>query len=1071
MKRTRLLIALSIIGGSGELSSAVALAQSVKPAAVNEDYSWNLPSDAPRTLRYRPVGNGVEITDGTRRFNRALYGAHTGFRMECSDRPEFGLYLPRMGGNLQFGIDYGHCTARYEAGRMSYRLDDRLTIEAQVLRSEDAALWRIENTGTRPERIDLAFGGVADKKFYREGDLGVDKPDCFDFKPEYCKGNRYCVDGSRVTVEYGVKQRALLHLTLPTDRITITAWPSLQATFTLAPKEVRYLAVYPDATQADCTTDRALADRFAEAEAQRADLAQALCIRTPDPYITPIGEALALAADGIWSGEVWLHGAVGWRTPYSGWRGAYAGDALGWHDRTRNHFDTYAANQITEIPPVLTHPRQDSALNLARAEKRWGTPMYSNGYITRRPGKKDEMSHYDMNLCYIDELLRHLAWTGDKAYARRIFPVIERHLAWEKRNYDPDGDHLYDAYCCIWASDALYYTAGAVTHSSAYNYYANRQAARIAELIGRDPTPYREEAEAILAAMNTVLWMNDRGHWAEYRDFMGHKRLHPDAAVWTIYHAIDSETADPFQAYAATCYVDTEIPHISVTAEGLEEDYAVISTSDWKPYSWSINNVAIAEVMHTALAYWQADRPEEAFRLMKSTALDNMYMGASPLNFGQISHYDAARGECYRDFGDPIGVWSRAMVEGLYGIRPDALHGRITLHPGFPAAWDEAEISMQDIAYTFRRNGNRDTYRIEQRFTEPLTVRLEVAARGKVDRVTVNGKTAHWSTVEPSIGQAIIAIEAGTDRQATVEIAWGDLPKIRPTGAEKCVGPTCFREVAAGSLRWWRPEELPRLESTSRSETSAVSGGFDAIVPEQCEPIPMDYNASVSDIFKNRYLSPRPPYTTLQLPSQGIGEWCHPTQTAEIDDSGLRVLVGADGLLHTSLGIVFRTPQTGANIRYTSLWDNYPDTASVPLHGRATHAYLMMAGSTNHMQYKMANGVVRIRYRDGTEQAVELINPTTWVPIEQDIYYDRGAFRPIAGSVPPYRIHFGTGRISRRLGEELGIEGVYGRLIDGGAGILLDIPLDPTRELDRLELETLSNDVVIGLMAVTLQRE
>ena len=24
------------------------------------------------------------------------------------------------------------------------------------------------------------------------------------------------------------------------------------------------------------------------------------------------------------------------------------------------------------------------------------------------------------------------------------------------------------------------------------------------------------------------------------------------------------------------------------------------------------------------------------------------------------------------------------MVEGLYGIRPDALHGRLTLRPGFP---------------------------------------------------------------------------------------------------------------------------------------------------------------------------------------------------------------------------------------------------------------------------------------------------------------------------------------------------------------------------------------------------
>ncbi len=1064
MKRILFLLATLPAFGFDGLPTTVVRAQSVKPAAINEDYSWNLPTEAPRLLRYRPAGNGVEITDGTQRFNRALYGAHTGFRMECSDQPEFGLYLPRMGGNLRFDVAYGHCTARYEAGRMLYRLDDRLTIEAQVLRSEDAALWRIENTGTRPERIGLAFGGVADKKFYREGDLGVDKPDCFDFKPEYCAGNVYRVDGCRATVEYGAKQRALLHLTLPTDDIEITKYPSLRATFTLAPNEVRYLAIYPDATQTDCT-EGALAQRFAEAEAQRTNLARALYICTPDPYITPIGEALALAADGIWSGEAWLHGAIGWRTPYSGWRGAYVGDALGWHDRARKHFDTYAANQITERQPVYAHPRQDTTLNLARAEKRWGTPMYSDGYITRRPGKKDEMSHYDMNLCYIDELLRHLAWTGDKEYARTIFPVIERHLAWEKRNYDPDGDHLYDAYCCIWASDALYYTAGAVTHSSAYNYYANRKAAEIAELLGLDPTPYRVEAEAILAAMNEVLWMNDRGHWAEYRDFMGHKRLHPDAAVWTIYHAIDSEAADPFQAYTATRYVDTEIPHISVEAEGLEGDYATISTTDWKPYSWSINNVAIAEVMHTALAYWQAGRAEEAFQLMKSTALDNMYMGASPLNFGQISHYDAARGECYRDFGDPIGVWSRAMVEGLYGIRPDALHGRLTLRPGFPAAWNEAEISMQDIAYTFRRNGNCDRYNIEQRFAEPLAIRLEVATRGKIDRVTVDGKPARWSVVEPSVGQAVIAVEVGDDRNATVEIKWGKLPKVRHTGAEKQVGYTRFREVAAGPLRWWQAEDLPRPAK------KAVPAGFDAIEPEKCEPVAMDYNASVSDIFKNRYLSPRPPFTTLQLPVQGIGEWCHPTLTAEIDDSRLRALVGADSLLHTSLGIPFRTPREGANIRYTSLWDNYPDATQVALHGRATHAYLMLAGSTNHMQYAIANGVVRIRYKDGTIQTVELVNPTTWVPIEQDIYYDESAFRPDEGSVPPYRIHFATGRISRRLGDELGIEGVYGRQIDGGAGMLLDIALDPARELDRLELETLSNDAVIGLMAITLQRE
>ena len=75
-----------------------------------------------------------------------------------------------------------------------------------------------------------------------------------------------------------------------------------------------------------------------------------------------------------------------------------------------------------------------------------------------------------------------------------------------------------------------------------------------------------------------------------------------------------TSVADPFQAYQATRYVDTEIPHIPVYADGLEEGYATIATTNWLPYSWSINNVAFAEVMHTALAYFQAGRPEEAYR-------------------------------------------------------------------------------------------------------------------------------------------------------------------------------------------------------------------------------------------------------------------------------------------------------------------------------------------------------------------------------------------------------------------------------------------------------------------------
>lgn len=165
----------------------------------------------------------------------------------------------------------------------------------------------------------------------------------------------------------------------------------------------------------------------------------------------------------------------------------------------------------------------------------------------------------------------------------------------------------------------------------------------------------------------------------------------------------------------------------------------------------------------------------------------------------------------------------------------------------------------------------------------------------------------------------------------------------------------------------------------------------------------------------------------MQLPVQGIGEWCHPKLTADIDDAGLRALV-RDEMLTTKLGVPFRTLAQGSNIAFTSLWDNYPDSLSIPLSGRASHAYLMMAGSTNHMQCRIANGIVRVYYTDGTSDVLELVNPDNWCPIEQDFYVDGQAFTVV--SPRPYRIHFKTGLVSNDLGKNLGIKGVYGRSIE-----------------------------------------
>ena len=46
-----------------------------------------------------------------------------------------------------------------------------------------------------------------------------------------------------------------------------------------------------------------------------------------------------------------------------------------------------------------------------------------------------------------------------------------------------------------------------------------------------------------------------------------------------------------------------------------------------------------------------------------------------------------------------------------------------------------------------------------------------------------------------------------------------------------------------------------------------------------------------------------------------------------------------------------------------------------------------------------------------------------------------------------------------------------GRIIPGGAATVLDLPLDPAKDLRSLTVRCLGNEVVVGLMALTLARE
>jgi hypothetical protein len=228
------------------------------------------------------------------------------------------------------------------------------------------------------------------------------------------------------------------------------------------------------------------------------------------------------------------------------------------------------------------------------------------------------------------------------------------------------------------------------------------------------------------------------------------------------------------------------------------------------------------------------------------------------------------------------------------------------------------------------------------------------------------------------------------------------------------------------------------------------------------------FNDRVTQIFRNEYLTPRSPFCSLALPKQGIGSWCLPKTTFDVDDSGLRELARKDGGKFTlPNGVSFATPgETEVkNVAFVSQWDNYPREVSLPLNGRSSRAFLLMAGSTNPMQTGVDNGEVIVTYADGSAARLPLRNPTTWWPIEQDYFIDDYAFR-FEGPLPP-RVDLKTGKI--RVLEMESFKGKGGK-VSGGAATVLSLPLDAAKELKSLTVRALANEVVIGLMSLTLER-
>ena len=194
-------------------------------------------------------------------------------------------------------------------------------------------------------------------------------------------------------------------------------------------------------------------------------------------------------------------------------------------------------------------------------------------------------------------------------------------------------------------------------------------------------------------------------------------------------------------------------------------------------------------------------------------------------------------------------------------------------------------------------------------------------------------------------------------------------------------------------------------------------------------------NCSTDKLHSLEYRSPRPAGYSIGMRLNGryAWEWNHCGHNAvEIDDPKLR-----NGIFKTPSGVEFSLPEYGNNLACASIWDNFPTVLDIPLKCKAEEIAIFFIGVTNAMQSQVENVKFTVQYQDGSAQVSSLIHPQDFddwlVPALQTTN-----------------------------------ETVY--FSDYNHGIVHRIATDSTKELAKILIEAIANEVIIGVLGINLRK-
>ncbi len=633
---------------------------------------------------------------------------------------------------------------------------------------------------------------------------------------------------------------------------------------------------------------------FAEGRKRTDSFLNRLKINTPDPYLDAMAEASVAAVDGTWYPPVFVHGGLQWNLRFPGWRTIFGGTMYGWHERVTDEARFYTGFQV--INSDKKEAMADTATLLT--EQHPDSRFYGVGYINKDQG------FYNMQSEFFDQIVEEYRWTGDPSLVKFFRKALELHLLWIRDCFDPDGDGVYESYINLWASDSQWYNGGGTAEETSYAYRGHLAARDMARSEGDSEAEkyHSMMLEKIKKGFFTKLWITQKGHPGSYREQGGHERLHENPWLYSIFLPVDAGLTTQQQSIESVYYSEWALQNDRMPAGGRK-----VWTSNWIPSIWSVRELWPGDNYHLALSYFQAGLPDDGYDIMRGTF---MYSGFDHLSPGNLGGMQGGI-----DFGDCLHTFTRALVSGLFGYKPDYPNGKVLIAPQFPTSWDHASIELPDVKIAFESKENSIKYTIEIKRIADMEMLLPVQCED-IKNVFVNGKNAKWTLV-PGAGRSILKIQLAGTTKADISIETvNPLPYFAPAFFEGNSGEALkintesatiisledpqgvfkdhkivngsisgilaaargYHTVILHTLTGKAPQlRIIRIKVTDRSGDAHNEARIEEKVPPNAAWDPVDihsfFNADVASIYKQKYLSPRPNTVSVRLGSDGYSPW------------------------------------------------------------------------------------------------------------------------------------------------------------------------------------------------------